>query len=190
MNALEEFCRQIRARSTEYKKAILLLHDNNLPSQVVAILRQELDSMIRVIYLLTITDKEYRAGLVQASVEGNPWKKKNSQHKITDREMVDIANQLQGWTESVYKFGCGFIHLSNFHDYKERDPLAMISSGEKDAILKHMRYYHGGPLNPDPKFSDLVDYLPRVFEKISDNLECYLKELEAEKCLDEDEDED
>ena len=188
MNALEEFCRQIRSRSKEHKTAISLLHENDVTSQVVAILRQELDSMIRVIYLLTITDKEYRADLIRASVEGKPWKKKNSQHKITDREMVNIANQLEGWTESVYQFGCGFIHLSNFHDYKERDPLAMISPTEKDAILKHMKYYHGGPQNPNPKFTDLVFYFPRVFEKISDNLECYVEQLEADKCLGEDED--
>lgn len=188
MNYLTDFCRQIRSRSKEHKIAILLLHENDVTSQVVAILRQELDSMIRVIYLLTIADQEYRADLIRASVEGTPWKQKNSQHKITDREMVNMANQLQGWTESVYKFACGFIHLSNFHDYKERDPLAMISPTEKDAILKHMRYYHGGPQNSNPKFSDLVTYFPRVFEKISENLECYLELLEAGKCLDENED--
>ena len=188
MSQVEEFCRQIRARSVEHKKAILLLYNNELPSQVVAVLRQELDSMIRVIYLLTISDKNYRAELIRASVEGKPWTKKDSRKRITDRDMVNIANQLQGWTESVYKFGCGFIHLSNFHDYQQRDPMTAVSRSEKDAILKHMRYYHGGPQIPNPKFSDLIPYLPMVFEKIAENLECYVKDLEAGKCLYEDED--
>lgn len=167
MNQLEEFCRQIRARSVEHKRVALLLYNNELPSQVVAVLRQELDSMIRVIYLLTITDKNYRTELIRASVEGRPWTKKDSRKRITDRDMVDIANQLQGWTESVYKFGCGFIHLSNFHDYQQRDPMVAVSPNEKDAILKHMRHYHGGPQVSDPRFSDLIPYLPMVLEKVT-----------------------
>ncbi len=36
---------------------------------------------------------------------------------MTGREMVEILNQSQGWTQSVYKFGCAFIHLINFHLY-------------------------------------------------------------------------
>jgi hypothetical protein len=36
---------------------------------------------------------------------------------MTDREMIVIAHELQGWTQSVYKFGCAFIHLSSLHDY-------------------------------------------------------------------------
>lgn len=97
--------------------------------------------------------------------------------------MVDLANKLQGWTESVYRFGCAFIHLSNFHDYNERDPMDMITDEEKKAILDHMRYYHGGPLEPNPTFKHLVVYLPQVFEKIASNLECYVKNLEEGKTI-------
>ena len=46
---------------------------------------------------------------------------------ITDKEMVELAQELQGWTESVYKFGCAFIHLSGLHDYNSRDPLSLVS---------------------------------------------------------------
>ena len=99
--------------------------------------------------------------------------------------MLELANKLQGWSGSVYRFGCGFIHLSNFHDYRKRDPMDAISLAEKEMVLRHMRYYHGGPLCPNPKFEDLIPYLPRVFEKISTNLECYLKDLEQGKALDE-----
>lgn len=97
--------------------------------------------------------------------------------------MVDLANKLQGWTESVYRFGCAFIHLSSFHDYQERDPMDMVSDDEKKVILKHMRYYHGGPTEPNPKFNDLALYLPQVFEKIASNLEIYVRDLESGKTL-------
>ena len=40
------------------------------------------------------------------------WQRENGRGRVTDREMVDLANRLQGWTASVYEFGRGFIHLS------------------------------------------------------------------------------
>ncbi len=152
---------------------------------MVSILRQELDSMIRVMYLLSIPDLKYRAELMHASIEGKKWTQKGTRKRITDRDMVAFANKLQGWAESVYRFGCDFIHLSNFHDYRNRDPMESISQNEKKSILKHMRYYHGGPLCSNPTFADLIPYLPRVFEKISSNLECYVKDLEHDKSLSE-----
>jgi hypothetical protein len=167
----------------ENRKAISLLQRGDLPSQIVAILRQELDSMIRVIYLLSVSDKNHRAKLIQASAEGKYWTQAGTRKRITDRDMLELANKLQGWAESVYRFGCGFIHLSSFHDYRERDPMETISSEEKESVLRYMRYYHGGPLAPNPTFKDLIPYLPMVFEKISANLECYLKDLEHGKSL-------
>jgi hypothetical protein len=183
MTPLEIFCRQIRARSNEHRASIRLVYREGLLSQVLAILRQELDSMIRVIYLLSISDMSHREALIKASVEGRKWTAKGSNRRITDREMVDLANKLEGWTESVYRFGCAFIHLSSFHDYQERDPMDVISDTEKSAIIKHMRAYHGGPLQDDPKLKELIPYLPMVFSKVADNLECYIKDLEAGKAM-------
>lgn len=152
---------------------------------MVSIVRQELDSMIRAVYLLSVVDMEYRDALLLASIENRPWKTKNGR-RITDRMMVDLSQKLHGWTKSVYTFGCAFVHLSSFHDHGHRDPIKAISPNERAAILRHMQYYHGGPVGPQFSFDDLVPYLPRVFEKISSNLECYLKDLEAAKLLDHD----
>lgn len=181
MTTLETFCRQIRARSSEHREAMDLLHGRRILSQVVAILRQELDSMVRVIYLLSIADKPYRQQLIDASINGEKWTAKGKNARITDREMVELAQSLHGWTRSVYKFGCAFIHLSNFHDYQNHDPLLSLPKGEKADILQHMQYYHSGPNVADPTFEDLLPYLPRVLEKVADNLECYVKQLEAEE---------
>ncbi len=100
--------------------AMHLMECHRLSGQMVAILRQEVDSMIRVIYLLSITDLSERQRLIEASVSGNPWTIKGKKAQITDREMAELSGRLHGWVASVYKFGCAFIHLSSFHDYNER----------------------------------------------------------------------
>ncbi len=178
-----EFCRQVRARSAEHRAAVRLMVPENLHGTIIAILRQELDSMVRTIFLLSIEDRRRRAELIQAAIDARPWTPVNSKQRITDREMVERANDLQGWTRSVYQFGCAFVHLSGFHDYHNREPMELINADEREAIVSHMRCYHGGPIEDRPRFQDLVGYLPAVFEKIASNLECYLKTLEADESL-------
>lgn len=141
--------------------------------------------MVRVIFLLAQTDSEYRQSLISASVNGERWRKKSSKGYVSDREMVDFAQHLHGWAASVYKFGCGFIHLSNMHDHEARDGLLALDATERADVIGHLRYYHGGPSAETPTFRDLIPLLPRVFEKIADNLECYVATLSAGGSLDE-----
>lgn len=175
---LETFCRQVRARSAENRQAMLALRA--LPGQMISVLRQELDSLVRVVFLLAQNERSYRHGLICDSVYGRRWRRRNSQQPVTDREMVDIADALHGWTRSVYAFGCAFIHLSNLHDHQVRDPLDQITEAERNAILDHLHHYHGGPHGASVRFSDIVPYLPMVFTKIADNLECYVNQLEQD----------
>jgi hypothetical protein len=178
--ARDSFCRQVRARSAEHREAIKLLHPRGLASVSIGILRQELDSMVRVIFLLQQPEAD-RHRLLKASVAGERWTTTTSKGKVknlTDREMVELAQRLQGWTKSVYSFGCAFIHLSNFHDYGAQDPVRALEPGELEAMLKHLREYHGGPCTDEPTLDDLMPLVPRVFEKIAGNLECYVKDLE------------
>ncbi|MEW6599120.1 MAG: hypothetical protein AB1429_16670 [Pseudomonadota bacterium] len=177
------FLRQVRNRSLEHQRTMDLLSQNNLVGQMIAVLRQELDSMVRVIYLLNQVP-ERRELLIDASVRGEKWTQGTSRAKVTDREMVDLAQALQGWTQSVYKFGCGFIHLSDLHDYNDRDPLLRLPAEERRDIIEHCRNYHGGPTADSEHFEALVPFLPRVLEKIASNLECYLKHLEKGEVLD------
>jgi hypothetical protein len=151
-----------------------------LPGQMVSILRQELDSLVRVVFLLSQADREYREQLIRDSVAGQRWRRRDSHHPVTDGEMVELTDSLHGWTKSVYSFGCAFIHLSNLHDYEVRDPLEQVPKAERDAILGHLRSYHGGPNGSSPCFGDVVPFLPMVFTKIADNLECYVKDLERD----------
>ncbi|MDD2038757.1 hypothetical protein NP572_19470 [Pseudomonas putida] len=176
MDAVEIFTRQVLSRSKDHRRAMALLETANIPSQMIAILRQELDSMVRVIYLLN-QDSERRKVLIEASVNGELWKQPAGRGRVTDKEMVDLAQQLQGWTLSVYKFGCAFIHLSNLHDYNDRDPMQLLPIQDRESILEHSRNYHGGPEGTG--FEDLLPYLPRALDKVSSNLEYYLEQLHA-----------
>ncbi len=181
MSETQIFCRQIRARSVENRKAMGAVQ--NLPGQMISVLRQELDSLVRAVFLLAQEDRTYRNRLIEDSVAGKRWRRENSLQLVTDREMVELADSLHGWTKSVYDFGCAFIHLSSFHDHQVRDPLNQISEAEQNAILSHLRYYHGGPNGASPQFSDIVPLLPSVFTKIADNLECYIKSIEQNEGL-------
>lgn len=178
MNELQTFCRQVRARSAENRQAMAAVRA--IPGQMASILRQELDSLVRVVFLLSQADRKYRNRLVGDSVGGRRWLRCNSRQPVTDREMVELTDTLHGWTKSVYAFGCAFIHLSSFHDHQVRDPMDQLVEEEQDAILAHLRYYHGGPHGPSLRFSDIVPFLPAVFTKIADNLESYVKQLEQD----------
>ena len=183
MSDIAIFCRQVRERSQENRRAMSLLHGAALMGQAVGVLRQELDSMVRVIYLLSVTDRARRMQLISAAANGEKWKSQMS-GQVTDREMVDLAEHLHGWTGSVYRFGCAFIHLSSYHDYKSRDPVKTLSAKEHSDLLGHLRHYHGGPPSNEFTFLDLATFLPAVFEKIASNLEHYIETLARDGQLD------
>lgn len=178
MNVLSIFLRQVRARSDENQRAMAVLSQSQILGQMISVLRQELDSMVRVMYLLS-QPTERRRELIEASVEGRKWLQPNSRACVTDKEMVEHSETLHGWARSVYKFGCAFIHLSDLHDYNHRDPFEAISADDRASIIEHCRYYHGGPSAENVSMADFAPYLPRILEKISSNLGCYLRELES-----------
>ena len=176
----------MRPRFREETTAEKLRESGALPSVMVALLRQELDSMIRVLYLLTIRDREVRRTLIAASLIGDRWRYPG-RRLVTDADMVARASVIRGWAEDAYRFGCAFIHLSNFHDHEATDPFRVLPDDEKAQILGHMRGYHGGPLIDDPGFADLAPWFPPVLRKIAENLECYLVELESDGEIEADE---
>lgn len=181
---INNFCTMIDNRSTENRRAMQCFANlHSVLSPAFSILRQELDSMIRVIYLLEVTDQVERERLICATLRGDGWTVstvKGKSRKITDREMVDVAEQLQGWVQSVYKFGCAFVHLSDFHNHLAENPFQKLSAVERHNILAYMRHYHGGPSRDDPDMGEISKYLPKVFDKISDNLEWYVGQLRGQ----------
>jgi hypothetical protein len=178
------FCNMIRKRSHDNRAALLSMGPDTAVSVAISILRIELDSMIRVIYLLSIPDLDERTRLIYSVLCGKGWLIKTAKgkwKKITDKEMVDLSQRLQGWTQSVYKFGCAFIHLSDYHNNQNPFPFSRLPEAEKQAILFHMRHYHEGPLTDNPSMQELSMFIPGIFGKISSNLEVYLAQLENDE---------
>lgn len=182
------FCEMIRNRSAENRRAMSLLSvPHEVLSPAFSILRQELDSMVRVIFLLAITNLAERERLIRSTLQGDKWKvatPKGKFRSVTDRDMVELGQKLQHWTQSVYNFGCAFTHLSDYHNHLSKNPFENLSELEKQHVLKHMRYYHDGPSHDSPDMRELSRYLPNIFDKINSNLECYLKQLERNEILD------
>ena len=179
---VEAFCRAVRERTLQNGAAVSLLHKEQLPGNVVAILRQELDSMIRCIYLLSVRDRRLRSQLIAQSLNGQPWTTQTGK-RVTDREMVALSTRLQNWTQNVYKFGCAFIHLSGFCCSSGPDPFDSLTHDERNDIAHHLSHYHGFHMDAHTRFRDIVRVLPNVLEKISSNLECYVRDLDNDSDL-------
>ena len=84
MSEKEIFIRQILHRSNEHIRAMEVLSAANIPSQMIALLRQELDSMVRVIYLLS-QEPSRQTLLIEDSVNGRKWPQSNRRGNVTDR---------------------------------------------------------------------------------------------------------
>lgn len=178
---LEVFCRQVRARSLELQEAMALVAQRGLTSVMVGLLRQELDSLVRVMFLLAQRDRTLRSQLITDSVRGRRWRVPTPGGKtrlITDRELVELGESFTGWAGNVYRFGCSYIHLSNLHDHQARDPFQALSTEEQEAITAQLNYYHGAKLSSSSSFDQVTRWVPDVLGKISTNLEFYIKQLE------------
>jgi hypothetical protein len=175
MNSTEQFCKLLRQRSVENRRALVALSRDKVVGQIMSVLRQELDSMIRAIFLLSQSLEE-RSHLINQTLNGQKWKLRNNAN-ITDRQMVELADTLNGWTKSVYKFGCAFIHLSSFHD-KTQDPFRNLGCDEINSVKTHLHNYHDFPITSELTMNSISPYLPMVFDKIEGNLECYIKNIE------------
>jgi hypothetical protein len=70
-STLNRFCRQVRQRSEEHQQAFQILRTQNLWGAALSLVRQELDSMIRVIYLLEIEEPIERNRLMKIPSMGN-----------------------------------------------------------------------------------------------------------------------
>lgn len=144
-----------------------------------SVLRMELDSMIRVIYLLNNPDTRDR--ILASCVTGNGFK--DERGRISDRRMIDIATHANSWVNAVYGFGNKFVHLTDAHNYADADPLQAYD--RKDEVINYLNRYHIGklpepPLGPISTLPDIAAYAPLVLDKITSNLLGYIERLGEE----------
>lgn len=177
---MTQFCQLVRQRSSDNRSAVKLLFANELYGNVMAILRQELDSLIRVLHILLQQEEPNRISFIDDCLQGKRW-------NITDASMVSEANKLHGWEKMVYKFGCSFIHLSNLCDFNAINLVETLTEQERCDIVDYINVYHFW--DKTEKFpnsftvEDILPQLPNIFKKIADNLEYYLEKLESNETL-------
>jgi len=174
---LNIFIRILTERSNENTASIVTLYNQKLFGTCLSLLRQELDSLIRVCYLHTLSDTSEIERLIDDTINGIEWKKNGN--RITDRKMVNIASQYNHWAPEVYDFGNCFTHLTNFHNYKHNDPLKNIDEKGKLTIKQYLSSYHGFPTKKELTFENVIPYLPKIAEKVSNNLKSYIQHLSS-----------
>ncbi|MEU6789325.1 hypothetical protein ABZ912_59960 [Nonomuraea angiospora] len=182
MTATEDFytfCRAVRARSQEHHQAMDIALERGWWAIASSVLRMELDSMIRVIYLLRNPD--VRDCILASCVTGKGFR--DGRGRVADRRMIDIAIGHNGWVDAVYRFGNKFVHLTDAHDYAEVDPFQTYE--HKDEVIQYLNQYHGGhlsgrPLDDSSTLRDIAAYAPHVLNKITSNLNGYIGHLRGE----------
>ena len=180
MTSIEQFCKILRERSAEHISAGKLLFESGYYGQVISILRQELDSLVRTVFLLS-KDLNTRQHFVNQTLQNIKWTQPNSRSVITDRQMVDLTDKLHGWTNSVYRLGCAFIHLTPMVDYKNTNPFQQLTQAEINDIKQHLHHYHGFSLLESLNMETVSPFLLKVLNKASGNLSCYIDDLESNK---------
>jgi hypothetical protein len=99
----------------------------------------------------------------------------NEQWVVTDAGILNrLAGKLHGWEKMVYKLGCAFIHLSNFHNYTTENPFQILSENDRHGIIDFIEYYHGIELM-ELNMYNIIPILPLVMKKINENLQCAVK---------------
>lgn len=174
MDDLDKFCNIVKNRSEENAKTIKLLYENQLYGNCVGILRQELDSMVRVLFLLAC-EQSQRIMFIKQTLNNEKWH--DGKRTITDYLLIKNVLNMCGWARNVYLFGCSFIHLSVSHNYMQEDPFLKLSREELKAIKNFMVQYHNFPQEQDITFITMQPYLLKIFEKINSNLTCHLETL-------------
>lgn len=180
---LERFVRIVQQRSWEHRHSLRMMHMHRFHGASFALLRQQLDTLIRLVYLLNEPDLDYRDQLIAATVRGERWRKKTGRGYVTDRDMVKVTSRLHGWAQSLYGFGCGFVHLSNYYDYLAEDPLRALPRDERRYVLDFVNRRHRFNFDESTTFEEFAECIPRVFEKLDLNVDEYLDDLLAERAL-------
>ncbi len=135
---LNIFLSQAKQRSNENEKSFKLLVDNECYGVAIGLLRQELDTLIRLCYLWSPeTTNDVANSLIEKSVNGEQWRVVNHNGKsvkVFERDMLDLSSSLGGWENVIYSFGCKLIHLTDYHLYKTEDPFTKIEEIDKKEI--------------------------------------------------------
>lgn len=148
--------------------------NQNCYALVGAIIRMELDSLIRVHHFNTLSDNEQEIILDKFF--------KNEKWTLSDRILVNTLSRSLGWAQHIYEFCCAFIHLSPYHDWATTSNIPNLASEKRRLIVDEIHeqqndswgYDINLTINEDFCFDNLLLFAPSIFKKLKGNLECEL----------------
>ena len=159
----------IKARSDENEKSIQLLLEAECYALLGAIIRMELDSLIRVEDFNSSTDSrkiELLNNFFQSKLESRKWMQYDSQ-------MVKNYSQTMGWAHHIYHFCCAFVHLSPYHDWASNRNITNLTQNERRIIVNDIKSQQYDPtltIDENFGFDELIPFAPHIFKKLRDNL--------------------
>jgi hypothetical protein len=115
----DEYKKMINHRLEENIKSFKLLYGIKHYGNCISIMCQELDQIIRLLFLLNSSSNEKKQ-FINSSINNHKWYIVNSLNKkenITDEMLLKFTETLNGWDKSIYEFGFSFKSLSNNFNY-------------------------------------------------------------------------
>lgn len=176
---LEEFKKIVFQRLEENQKSFDILFGLKHYGNCISIMRQELDQIIRLLFLLNST-KNVQRQLIESSINNHKWfviNKENKKDYITEEIISKYSESLNGWDKSIYEFGLAFGSLATTFNYGTKDPIKTMAENDRDKIYKYILEYHNRDFPRDYDINVLIRELPDILNIISSNLQKYMDRL-------------
>jgi hypothetical protein len=176
---IEEYKKIVSQRLEENRKSFDLLFGIKHYGNCISIMRQELDQVVKLLFLLNST-KDDQKKFIESSINNHKWFIVNSDNKkdyITEDVFTKYSETLDGWDKSIYEFGLAFGSLANTYNYGTKDPIKSMGENDKEKIYEYISEYHNKNFPKDYDLSKLILELPTILNKISINLQKYMDRL-------------
>jgi hypothetical protein len=175
----DEYKNIISHRLEENMKSFKLLFGMKHYGNCISIMCQELDQIIRLLFLLN-SNAAAKKLFIYSSINSHKWyivNKENKKEYITDENLLKFTETLSGWDKSIYEFGFSFKNLTTSFNYGSRDPIKSMSETDREKLYNYIREYHNKDFVSDFSLDDLIPVLPLIIEEISRNLKNYMSKL-------------
>ena len=179
ISSIDEYKKIVLQRLEENRKSFDLLFGIKHYGNCISIMRQELDQVIKLLFLLNSTKDEQKQ-YIDASINNHRWfilGTDNKKNYITDDDLTTFSETLVDWDKSIYEFGLAFGSLVNTFNYGTKDPIKSIGENDKEKIYKYIVEYHNKIFPKEYDLGKLILELPTILNKISINLQKYMEML-------------
>ena len=175
----DEYKKMISHRLEENIKSFKALFDIQHYGNCISIMCQELDQVIRLLFLLN-SNSDNKKLFIQSAINSQKWyvvNRENKKEYVTEEMIVQFAETLSGWDKSIYEFGLSFDSLSKNFNYGSKDPIKSMDDNDRNKLYKYIKEYHVKDFPDDFSINELVPVLPIIIKEISSKLNSYMNRV-------------